>query len=184
MKQEAELFSEFVAQGGETVFAEIVRLHANLVFATALRLLGNRQLAEEVTQDVFLALARQAKKLKWDKTLAGWLYQTTVNQARMRLRTEFRRSRWEKASCAFGPVATEGTEGESEWASALPLLDEALLGLPDADRLALILHYFEQRPYCEVGRALGVVAGVNFEGLGEGKRCAQEQHPSRNHDAE
>ncbi len=153
MKPEAELFSEFVAHGGETVFAEIVRLHVNFVFATALRLVGNRPLAEEVTQDVFLALARQAKKLKWDKTLAGWLYQTTLNQARMRLRSELRRSRWENAASKFSLAAAEG---ESVWATALPLLDEALLDLPAADRLALLLHYFEQKPYGEVGRVLGV----------------------------
>jgi RNA polymerase sigma factor (sigma-70 family) len=153
MSDETKLFAEFAATRSEAAFAGIIRLHANLVFATALRQLGDRGLAEEVTQSVFVILAQRADSLKSDATLAGWLYQTTLNQARQRLRSELRRQNREQIAAA---VAASAREGDSIWAMLIPLLDEALLALGEKDRLAVILHFMEQRPFREVGRILGV----------------------------
>ena len=86
MSEEAELFAEFSTTRSEPAFAGIIRLHTKLVFATALRQLGDRGLAEEVTQSVFITLSQKATTLKMDRTVAGWLYRTTINQARQRLR--------------------------------------------------------------------------------------------------
>lgn len=153
MKDEAELFAEFSATRSEAAFAGIIRLHSNLVFATALRQLGDRGLAEEVTQSVFVILSQKAVSLKLDRTVAGWLYQTTLNQARQRLRSELRRQNREEIAAA---IAASSREGDSIWAMLIPLLDEALLSLSEKDRLAVVLHFMEQRPFREVGNTLGV----------------------------
>jgi RNA polymerase sigma factor (sigma-70 family) len=150
---EAELFADFAATRSEEAFAGIIRIHANLVFSTALRQLGDRGLAEEVAQEVFVTLAKKAASLRPDRTMAGWLYQTTVNQARQRLRTELRRQNREQIAAA---IACASGEGDSIWAMLIPLLDEALLSLTDKDRLAVVLHFMEQRPFRELGAILGV----------------------------
>lgn len=153
MHDDGTLLHEFAAGRSETAFAAIVRLHLNLVFATAFRQLGDRGMAEEVTQNVFLALANNAKSLRRNATLAGWLYRTTVNQCRARLRTELRRHHREQIAAG---IASLVHEGDSIWSSLIPLLDEALLSLGEKDRLAVMLHYMEERPHREIGRLLGV----------------------------
>jgi RNA polymerase sigma factor (sigma-70 family) len=153
MPDESQLLTTFARERDEDAFTALVRLHLNLVFATALRQLGNHSLAEEVTQTVFLALAQKAPSLRANTTLAGWLYQTTVNQSRQRLRTELRRQRREETAAA---LTAHSHEGDSIWSAAVPLLDEALLNLPEPDRLAVLLHYMEERPFREVGQKLGI----------------------------
>lgn len=153
MSHDTEPYGDFATTRSENAFAAIVTLHVPMVFATAVRQLGDRGAAEEVTQNVFLALANEAGRLKWDRTLAGWLYLTTLNQARQRLRAELRRQRRETMAAE---LYLEGREGTSTWAALVPMLDEALLELRESDRLAVILHFMEGRPYREVGQVLGV----------------------------
>lgn len=153
MSDETELYVDFATTRSESAFAAVVKLHVQMVFATALRQLGDRGLAEEITQNVFLTLANEAGRLKWDRTLAGWLYRTTLNQSRQRLRAELRR---QKRETMAAELARETREGASTWAALGPMLDEALLELRESDRLAVILHFMEGRPFREVGQALGV----------------------------
>lgn len=72
-----ELLTRYSRQGAEDAFTEIVRRHAGLVYAVALRVTRTRQLAEDVAQAVFLDLARNSKKLRPDTVLAAWLYSVT-----------------------------------------------------------------------------------------------------------
>lgn len=153
MSDEAVMMAEFAANRSEAAFEAILRLHGRLVFATALRQLGDRGLAEEVMQTVFVALAEQMPSLRSDRTLAGWLYRTTVNQARQRWRAEWRRRHREEVAAA---LAAGAREGETAWEALIPLLDEALLTLRDNDRLAVMLHFMEGRPFREVGQILKI----------------------------
>lgn len=147
------LISEFSAQRSERAFGALVRQHVHLVFATALRQVADAGAAEEITQDVFVALAQSAGKLKPHPTIAGWLHQTALNKSREWLRSELRRRKREQVSVN---LALAAAEGDSVWASLIPLLDEALLELCEPDRLAVILHFMESRTFREVGSTLGV----------------------------
>ncbi len=153
MSDEAVMMAEFAANRSEAAFEAILRLHGKLVFATAWRQLGDRGLAEEVMQSVFVALAEQMPSLRSDRTLAGWLYRTTLNQARQRWRAEWRRRQREEVAAA---LAAGACEGETAWEALIPLLDEALLTLRDNDRLAVMLHFMEGRPFREVGLILKI----------------------------
>src|SRR5436309_14549128 len=71
-----ELVTAYAARGSETAFRALVTRHVHLVYATALRQVGDAGLAEEITQNVFIALARKAPRLAGIETLAGWLHRT------------------------------------------------------------------------------------------------------------
>jgi hypothetical protein len=75
------LLREFAASRSEAAFAALVRQHMNLVFATAYRQLGNHSLAEEVSQSVFVALARKAGSLGWHPTAAPYFKSPVDNEA-------------------------------------------------------------------------------------------------------
>jgi RNA polymerase sigma factor (sigma-70 family) len=147
------LLAEFNARRSEDAFAALVRQHVNLVFATALRQVGDAGAAEEITQNVFVALAQAAGKLGSHPTIAGWLHQTALNKSREWLRSEFRRRKREQVAVNLDLARAEG---DSVWSPLVPLLDEALLELRELDRQAVILHYLEGRTFQEVGSALGV----------------------------
>lgn len=148
-----QLIAEFNERRSEEAFTALVRHHVNLVFATAMRQVGDAGAAEEITQNVFVALAQGAGKLGSHPTIAGWLYQATLNKSREWLRAELRRRRREQTAVE---LELAGSEGDSVWSSLVPLLDDALLDLRESDRLAVILHFMEGRTFCEVGAALGV----------------------------
>jgi len=147
------LIAEFNARRSEDAFAALVRQHVSLVFATAMRQVGDAGAAEEITQNVFVALAQAAGKLGSHPTIAGWLHQTALNKSREWLRSELRRRKREQV--AFN-LELAGAEGDSVWSSLVPLLDEALLKLRESDRQAVILHFMEGQTFQEVGSALGV----------------------------
>ncbi len=148
-----ELVSSYAREGSETAFRALVARHVNLVFAAALRQVGDSGMAEEVTQNVFVALARKAPRLAGHETLAGWLHRTAILEAKARIRAELRRRRREETAVELEGLRTPSSDPLAE---LTPLLDEALLELREPDRLALVLRFLEERSLREVGKALGV----------------------------
>ena len=148
-----QLIAEYDVHRGEDAFAALVRQHINMVFATAKRQVGDHGAAEEITQNVFVALAQASGKLKSHPTIAGWLHRTTLNKSREWLRSELRRHRREQVAVTRELAAAEG---DSVWSPLVPLLDEALLKLHEPDRQAVIMHYMEGQTFQEVGTTLGV----------------------------
>ncbi len=144
--------NRFTQFGDQRAFAEVVRTHADLVYSTALRLLGeHRHLADDVTQTVFTDLAAKARTLPEDVGLAGWLHQHTCFVARKALRTELRRLRREDTAHAMHP-SDDATD--ALWLQVRPLLDDALGELPEADRQALVLRFLQGRPFKAVAETL------------------------------
>ena len=89
-----ELVREFSRNNSEHAFATLVQRHINLVYSVALRRLNNAQEAEEVTQVVFVILAKKAGSLRAGTILSGWLYQTaqltSANSQRAAMRRQQR----------------------------------------------------------------------------------------------
>ena len=157
MNEDAELLRAYVESGSEAAFAALVERHKGLVYASALRQTGEPSLAEEITQTVFIVLARKARTLKPGTLLSGWLFRATRFAARDALKIERRRVRREHEASLMNPNDTgPRTEEAITWQEIAPVLDESLARLGEMDRHALLLRFFEQRKLADVGQALGL----------------------------
>jgi len=148
-----DLVRSYASEGSETAFRALVGRHVDLVFATALRQVGDTGLAEEITQNVFVHLARKAPALAGHETIAGWLHRSAILESKARFRAEMRRRRREEVAAALAETESAGRDPAADLS---PLLDEALLQLREADRLALVLRFLEERSLREVGASLGI----------------------------
>jgi RNA polymerase sigma factor (sigma-70 family) len=148
-----EPLREYLEKGSESAFQNLVQRHFNLVYATALRRLGDPGQAEETAQNVFIALARRVPLPRAEVNLAGWLYQATLLEASQRYREEYRRQRREASAIEMG---TTMNPEPSLLKSLSATLDEALMNPREKDRRALLLRFFEDKNFREVGRELGI----------------------------
>ncbi|MGA2555473.1 MAG: sigma-70 family RNA polymerase sigma factor [Verrucomicrobiota bacterium] len=153
MSDDMELVREYAARQSEPAFAALVARHVNLVYSTALRQGGDAQLAEEITQAVFIMLARKAGSLRPGTLLSGWLYRTARYVAADVLKRQRRRQYYEQEACMDSTLDDSRTE--EAWQELSPLLDDAMAGLGQTDRDALMLRYFENKSLREIGSALG-----------------------------
>jgi RNA polymerase sigma factor (sigma-70 family) len=149
-----DLLRDYQRQGSEEAFAELVRRHVNLVYSAALRHAGIAAHAEEITQAVFVILARKAAGLRPDTILDAWLYETTRLTALSFLRGE-RRRQWREQEAYMQSTFREST-GDLVWHQLSPLLDEAMARLGKKDREAVVLRFFKDKSLREVAAALQV----------------------------
>ncbi len=153
MTESRQLLVQYAKTGSEAAFGELVTRYINLVYSTALRLVGgDTQLAEDVTQTVFIDLARMGKMLSQDVLLGGWLHQHAFHLASTVARSERRRRAREREASEMNMPQDNSEAGLS---NATPLLDEAITQLPSEDRTAILLRFFEPRDFRSVGEALG-----------------------------
>ena len=154
MTPENELLRSYARTGSEDAFSELVRRHVNLVYSAALRQVGgDTHLAQDVAQKVFTELARKAASLSACNSLTGWLYSTAYFIANKVARTEHRRRQREEQ---FMREPSHDTSPESDWETLRPMLDLVMHELKESDREAVLLRYFENRPFAEVGIRLSV----------------------------
>lgn len=148
-----DLLRAYMRDGSDRAFGELVRRHLPAVYSAALRRVnGERALAEDVTQQVFSDLARKARALPDDVVLGGWLHRHTGFLALKSLDRERRRHTREKEAASMNAMHLT----DPLWHELSPLLDEALDRLPESDRDALVLRFFEKQDFRAVGAALGV----------------------------
>src|SRR5262245_270321 len=142
------------AKGDEQAFATLLRTFFPLVYSAAVRQVGELQLAEEITQSVFILFARKAAGLSRSVSLPGWLLRTTRFVAKDALKQMNRRRKREQAAAAAQASAAEGWA--PPWREAAPLVDEALLALPAPEQTCVVARFIEGRSFREIGASLGL----------------------------
>jgi RNA polymerase sigma factor (sigma-70 family) len=146
------LLRQYAENNSDEAFAALVTHHVSLVYSVALRQVGNPHHAEEITQAVFIILARKAAALRHDKALSSWLFQATRLTAHNFVRSESRRHRREEEAYMQSVLDEAGTE---VWPKIAPFLDDAVANLREKDRRAILLRFYEGRNLREVGAVLG-----------------------------
>jgi RNA polymerase sigma factor (sigma-70 family) len=151
MSDDTTLVREFAATRSEPAFATLVERHIGLVHSAALRQAGDSHLAGEITQAVFIILARKAASLGPKTVLAAWLYRATRYAAADALKSRRRRAAREQEAYM---QSTLNQPDNDAWAQLAPLLDDAMAELGETDRTALVLRYFENKTAREIAVAL------------------------------
>jgi RNA polymerase sigma factor (sigma-70 family) len=162
LNDDIALLRDYARNNSEAAFSELVSRHVNLVYSVALRSVCDAHLAEEITQAVFIILARKADSLGDKTILSGWLCRTARYASANALTIQRRRRHRDQeaymqsqidSGTGFQPVSE--AEAEETWYQIAPLLDSAMGELGPKDHDALVLRFFEGRNYREVGAALG-----------------------------
>jgi RNA polymerase sigma factor (sigma-70 family) len=152
MTESQQLLAEYVSTGSEAAFRELLARYIDLVYSTALRLVhGDTHRAEDVAQTVFTDLAREAHTLSSGTMLGGWLHRDTCFVAAKLMRGERRRQIREQHATEMNAV----NQPDSNFEHLGPVLDEVINELPEADRVAILLRFYERRDLRSVGEALG-----------------------------
>jgi len=147
-----DLLREYAHKNSQEAFSTLVARHVNMVYSVALRKTGNHGAAEEITQAVFVILAKKVAVLRQETILTGWLYHTARLTSASFLRGEYRRMRREQEAY----MQSLSNEPEPElWPQIAPLLEDAMGRLRDKERDAIALRFFEGKSFQEIGAAVG-----------------------------
>jgi RNA polymerase sigma factor (sigma-70 family) len=170
---DTELLGRFIADRDEEAFTELVRRHGPGVLAVCRRVTGNRDDADDAFQATFLALARRTSLVRSGSALGGWLYTVAVRAARKALaRTCRRRSRESLVAEVPDVPARAGDAPDPDDARAVL---EAVAGLSDAYRAAVVLCELEGRSRVDAARELGIPEGTLSSRLAAARRVLADR---------
>ena len=161
MNDDLALLREYARNHSGEAFATLVSRHVNLVYSVALRQVRDQQLAEEITQAVFIILARKAESLGDKTILPGWLCRTARYACANALTIQRRRQHREQEAFMQSQLDQNDlsrrseAEAEGTWNQIALLLDAAMEKLGQKDHDAVVLRFFENKNFAEVGAALG-----------------------------
>jgi RNA polymerase sigma factor (sigma-70 family) len=147
------LVREYAQSNSEQAFTTLVSRRINLVYSVALRQVRDSHLAEDITQGVFIILARKAKSLSPDTILSGWLCRTARYVSADTLKVQRHRQVREQESHMQSTLNESGSE---PWSQIAPLLDEALSCLGQKEHDAIVLRFFDGKEFRQVGAAMGI----------------------------
>ena len=146
----------------EQNFEAFMAAYQDMVFSTAMRLLGNSAEAEDISQEVFLKAYDRFAELSQSKTAGGWLKTVARNLCLNHLSRY--RARWtffsdlkredDESDREFDIPAEDTQSEEAELADKRQLLELTLQKLPPAQRVPLVLYHFEELSYEEIATRL------------------------------
>ncbi len=146
-------------------FRDIVERHQSRVYSIAFRILGDCGAAEEVAQDVFLALYRNLDRLQSQEHLLAWLRRVTVHRAtdayrRRASRVEFAADEFCEEYMHLDGAGTAVSAGAFESAEMATNIEQMVASLPSAQRAVLLLRYQEDLMPSEISKLLSMPLGT------------------------
>jgi RNA polymerase sigma factor (sigma-70 family) len=155
-RSDSDLLMAYAKDGDNAAFGTLAARHVDMIFSVSLRRSGHRQLAEEATQNVLLALSLKARKLAASgNNLPGWLHTATKFEVAKLQRRESRTKMREQAYAA-SQMNTSPRHEDDTFPRLLPLLDKAIDQLRASDRDIIVRRYLEGQDFRRIGEALGI----------------------------
>ncbi len=166
---DTELVERFKG-GDEHAFSQIVRRYQDKVFSLCLRWLGERSLAEEVAQDVFVALYRSLARFRGESSLSTWIYRVAVNHCKNKRLYSSRRRRdrheplegrpRDDGPARELPAGGRGTDALAERSEAQILVHDALQAISEEHRQVIIMRDIQDLDYHEIAEILELPRGT------------------------
>lgn len=154
----------------EDAFRELVRVYQHRVFNIVYRILGDREEAEDVAQEVFVAIFKHIDSFRGDAKFSTWVYRIATNQARNRLKYHARRHRRDHQNYEDAP---ESAHQDSDFAGTIPQPEDAVLGrelekiiqeglaeLGEIHRTIIVLRDVEHLTYQEIAEIVELPEGT------------------------
>ncbi len=172
-QSDEELIRAYLESRDQRLFAQLVTRHQNRVYSMCVRLLGSTSLAEEVAQDVFVAVYRNLDRFRGDSKFSTWLYRVVVNHCKNK--QAYRARRHEKKHESIDKA--HETEGGGEVRRELPshnpspekelvgkqrreLLEQGLTQLKEEHRAVIVMYDLNGLAYDEIAEVLEVKEGT------------------------
>jgi RNA polymerase sigma-70 factor (ECF subfamily) len=152
--------------GDEAAFERLVRSHEAKVFRLMLRMLGNREEAEDASQDAFLSLHRHGHRFRREARFSTFLYRVAANAALNRrrslgrARTRRRELAQEQSVGAHLPIGPRDPEDATQGSEIQARVQTALQQLPEDLRVAVVLYDIEGQSYKEIAEILEIPEGT------------------------
>jgi RNA polymerase sigma-70 factor (ECF subfamily) len=153
---ELEAVSE-VLRGNKEAFRLIVERYKNLLYRLCFSYLGNREDAEECTQDILLRAFRYLRRFSLDKRFLPWLYAIAMNQLRLVYARNRRREAQQRAwECSAEEGPANDPQETLERVQSRESVRCAVASLPRTLREPMMLHYFEELGVTTIAEILGI----------------------------
>ena len=153
MTDDGRLLEQWTRQKSQAAFSALVTRHLDFVYSVCLREMGDPTQADDVTQVVFLLLARKAPSLGPNTRLTGWLFLTARFACKNARRRDASRRRREQR--VGEQMLSEAPGQDALWGQIAPHLNAALASLAAKDREAVLLRFADGLSFGELGTALG-----------------------------
>ena len=149
-----------IIKGDTSAFSVLVDNYKDLVFTLALRMVKNREEAEEVSQDTFIKVYKSLNKFKGDSKFSTWIYKVAYNTCLDRLK-RIKREYNVVAIDEFTEHQVKTLENaldQMEEQEHKQKIQECLQLLPSEDSFLLTLYYFEEQSLEEISKVVGLTA--------------------------
>ncbi len=158
---------EAAQAGDEGAFDALFRAHRDSIFSIAMHYLSDRDVAEDVTQDAFVRAWEQLPKLRQPAAFGGWMRALTVNM----VRDHFRSKRNEEPLDDDNPLPSgeDGPDRSVEQDEQQQAVREAILALPDHQRVIVSMHYIEGSTVQDIMDAMDLPKGTVVSRLSRGR---------------
>ena len=165
---------EAAAAGDATAFDDLVRLHGEVIYRLALRMLGNPQDAEDVQQETFLQAYRRLRSFRREAAFGTWLYAIAARLCLSKLR---RRVHWQE-ELTNDPPSDPRLDPQERIASlaSADRVQRALRSLSPSDRLLIVLKYVESLSHEQIAQVLGCSPESSRSRLVRAKRLFREHY--------
>lgn len=170
--QDAALLAR-VVDGDHAAFNELMREHEDRVFSVCLRIMGDRELALDATQETFLTAFRKAHQFQGKSTFGTWVYRIAVNTCYDLLRKQKRRP--SEPMPEYLDPADHSAQDAVEAAGIRPEIQQALAALPPEFRSAVVLADIEGLSFPDTAQALGVPVGTVKSRVFRGRRLLAKE---------